>query len=113
LAACGSDDGCCGPLLNSKDWDEALILWQTGLDFLYIFEGILSAQGIAPPVSQNSRSMESLRSEVSNGLGFSLSGMKLDHGNAGGRVVSVPIADDIDRLQPSCCANRRPRSHSK
>ncbi len=42
--------------------------------------------------------MESVRSAVSNGLGFSLSVMKLDHGGAGGRVVSVPIADDINPL---------------
>ena len=64
------------------------------------FESILSTQGIAPPVSYNSKSMESVRSAVSNGLGFSLSVMKLDHGHAcdGGRVVSVPIADDINPL---------------
>ncbi len=44
--------------------------------------------------------MESVRNAVSNGLGFSLSAMKLDHGGAcdSGRVVSVPIADDIDPL---------------
>jgi DNA-binding transcriptional LysR family regulator len=62
------------------------------------FEGILSAQGIDPPVSYNSKSMESVRSAVSNGLGFSLSVMKLDHDGAGGRIVSVPIADDISPL---------------
>ena len=64
------------------------------------FESILSTQGIAPPVSYNSKSMESVRSAVSNGLGFSLSVMKLDHDGAcdGGRVVSVPIADDINPL---------------
>jgi len=64
------------------------------------FESILSTQGIDPPVSYNSKSMESVRSAVSNGLGFSLSVMKLDQGDAydGGRVVSVPIADDIKPL---------------
>ena len=60
------------------------------------FESILSTQGIAPPVSYNSKSMESVRSAVSNGLGFSLSVMKLDGDN--GHVVSVPIADDIESL---------------
>ncbi len=44
--------------------------------------------------------MESARSAVSNGLGFSLSVMNLERSDACGskRVVSVPIADDIDPL---------------
>jgi len=64
------------------------------------FESILATQGIDPPVSYNSKSMESVRSAVSNGLGFSLSVMRLDHKDTygGGHVVSVPIADDIDPL---------------
>jgi DNA-binding transcriptional LysR family regulator len=64
------------------------------------FEGILAAHGINPPVSFNSKSMESVRSAVSNGLGFSLSVMKLDYSETydGGRVMSVPIMDDIDPL---------------
>ena len=64
------------------------------------FEGVLAAHGINPPVSYNSRSMESVRSAVSNGLGFSLSVMKLDHAETygGGRVVSIPIVDDIRPL---------------
>lgn len=64
------------------------------------FEAVLSAQGIDPPIAYNAKSMESARSAVSNGLGFSLSVMKLDHGDIydGDRVVSVPIADDIDPL---------------
>jgi DNA-binding transcriptional LysR family regulator len=64
------------------------------------FENILASHGINPPVSFNSRSMESVRSAVSNGLGFSLSVMKLGHSQTydGGRVVSVPIEDDINPL---------------
>ena len=64
------------------------------------FEDILSTHGINPPVSFNSKSMESVRSAVSNGLGFSLSVMRLEHDDTydGGRVVSVPIADDIEPL---------------
>lgn len=64
------------------------------------FESILAAQGITPPVSYNSKSMESVRSAVSNGLGFSLSVMQPSHQDNydGGHVVSVPIADDIDPL---------------
>jgi DNA-binding transcriptional LysR family regulator len=64
------------------------------------FENILAAHGINPPVAFNSKSMESVRSAVSNGLGFSLSVMRLDHSDTydGGRVVSVPIVDDINPL---------------
>ena len=45
--------------------------------------------------------MESVRNAVFNGLGFSLSAMKLDHGGAcdSGRVVSVPIAVVLLRKQ--------------
>ena len=64
------------------------------------FESILATHGINPPVSYNSKSMESVRSAVSNGLGFSLSVMKLAHKDAydGDHVVSIPIADDIEPL---------------
>ena len=68
------------------------------------FEGILAAHEISPPVSFNSKSMESVRSAVSNGLGFSLSVMPLKYSGTysdtygGERVISVPIADDIDSL---------------
>jgi len=64
------------------------------------FESIFAVQGINPPVAFNSKSMESVRSAVSNGLGFSLSVMRLDHAETydGGRVVSIPIMDDIDPL---------------
>lgn len=64
------------------------------------FESILATQGISPPVSYHSKSMESVRSAVANGLGFSLSVMKLIHksGYEGDNVVAIPIAEDIDRL---------------
>lgn len=64
------------------------------------FESILTAHGINPPISYNSKSMESVRSAVANGLGFSLSVMKPGHSEAydGGRMVSVPIANDINPL---------------
>ena len=60
------------------------------------FEGILSAQGINPPVAYCAKSMESVRSAVSNGLGFSLSVMKPEHPAQG--VVAVPIADEVEPL---------------
>jgi DNA-binding transcriptional LysR family regulator len=64
------------------------------------FEGILAANGIDPPVSFNSTSMESVRSAVSNGLGFSLSVMPLKYSDTygGDRVISVPIEDNVDLL---------------
>ena len=64
------------------------------------FENILATQGINPPVAYNSKSMESVRSAVSNGFGFSLSVMRFDYKDIdnGSRVVSVPIEDDIKPL---------------
>jgi len=64
------------------------------------FASILETHGINPPTSYNSKSMESVRSAVSNGLGFSLSVMKLDHtqNHEGGSVVSVPISGNINPL---------------
>ena len=64
------------------------------------FDGILASCGIRPPITFNSASMESVRSAVANGLGFSLSVMKLSHAETydGGRVVSVPIANDTDPI---------------
>ena len=64
------------------------------------FQGLLAAHGINPRVSFNSTSMESVRSAVANGLGFSLSVMKLNHTATydGGRVVTISIRDDVDKL---------------
>ena len=64
------------------------------------FQGIFAASGINPPISFESRSMESVRSAVANGLGFSISVMYREYPVTcdGGCVVSVPISDDIDGL---------------
>lgn len=64
------------------------------------FQNILATHGINPPVSYHSKSMESVRSAVSNGLGFSLSVMKTDPAEAygGGTVVTVSIADNVEPL---------------
>lgn len=64
------------------------------------FESLLEIHGINPPVSFNSKSMESVRSAVANGLGFSLSVMKVPHKDTydGGRVVSVPIKEKVNPL---------------
>lgn len=60
------------------------------------FDGLLAAHGIAPPVAFRSGSMESVRCAVARGIGFSLSVMRPGHPETydGGRVASVPIADD-------------------
>ena len=64
------------------------------------FAKVLAAHGIDPPVAFSSSSMESVRCAVANGLGFSLSVMRPSHTETydGGRVVSVPIADDSDSI---------------
>ena len=64
------------------------------------FEGLLSAHGVRPPIAFASRSMESVRCAVANGLGFSLNIMRPRHDMTydGGHVVAVPIADEIDPL---------------
>lgn len=64
------------------------------------FNSILEAHGINPPISYNSKSIESVCSAVSNGLGFSLSVMKPGPTGTyhGGGLVSVPIADKINPL---------------
>lgn len=64
------------------------------------FAKILDAHGIDPPVAFSSRSMESVRCAVANGLGFSLSVMRPSHAETydGGRVVSVPIVGETDPI---------------
>jgi len=64
------------------------------------FQNILTSQEISPQVSYRSKSMESVRSAVSNGLGFSLCVMKLGQSENydGSRVVSIPIEGDIHPL---------------
>ena len=64
------------------------------------FESILRSSGINPPVAYNAKSLESVRSAVANGLGFSLSVMRLEHSIVYDsiRVASIPIADDLEPL---------------
>lgn len=64
------------------------------------FHGVLASCGVEPPVAYQSRSMESVRCAVANGLGFSLSVMRPAHAATydGGRVASIPIEGDIDPL---------------
>lgn len=64
------------------------------------FDGVLRAAGIRPTVSFRSRSLESVRSAVANGFGFSLSVMPAgrDETHGGGRVVSVAIDGKVEPL---------------
>ncbi|MGQ7845605.1 LysR family transcriptional regulator [Granulosicoccus sp. 3-233] len=64
------------------------------------FEKILHSQGIQPDIAFTGKSMESVRSAVANGFGFSLAVMATTHTEThdGGHVVSIPLTDDIDTL---------------
>ena len=64
------------------------------------FENLLASQGIDPTVSLRAQSMESVRSAVANGLGFSLGSMKHPYAHTydGGNVISVPIAGRVETL---------------
>ena len=64
------------------------------------FEGILRSSGIDPPIAYYAKSMESVRSAVANGLGFSLSVMRLEHSisHDSNQVASIPLEDDLDPL---------------
>ncbi|MEH6445003.1 MAG: LysR family transcriptional regulator [Oceanospirillaceae bacterium] len=64
------------------------------------FEDILASRGITPIVAYRSKSMESVRSAVANGLGFSLAVMQPQHGEAcdANNVVQIAIKDDIEPL---------------
>ena len=64
------------------------------------FRTLLAGHGIDPPVAMRCQSMESVRSAVGNGLGFSLTVMRpaSDLSHDGHRVVEVAIADDVSSL---------------
>ena len=64
------------------------------------FDRLLTRHGIDPPILFNSRSMESVRCAVAQGLGFSLSVMRPSHRETydGGRVAYVPIADKAEPI---------------
>jgi DNA-binding transcriptional LysR family regulator len=65
------------------------------------FLGVLQGSGKPPQIALRSSSMESVRSAVGNGLGFSLSVMQPRPAEAydGGRVVSLPIADEVEPIR--------------
>lgn len=79
--------------------DEPFVMFE-GPSSRDYFQNILTAHGIAPPVSYNAKSLESVRSAVASNLGFSLSVMKQEQAEAyyGNRVISVPIANNINPL---------------
>ncbi len=76
------------------------------------FRGVLVSCGIEPPVAYRSRSMESVRCAVANGLGFSLSVMRPAHASTydGGQVASIPIADAVDPLGVVLVRKREPQA---
>ena len=66
----------------------------------HYFEQILSSQGIRPDIAFTAKSMESVRSAVANDFGYSLAVMPTTQADThgGGKVVSIPLSDDIDPL---------------
>lgn len=64
------------------------------------FEQVLSSQSIQPDIAFAARSMESVRSAVAHGFGYSLAVMPTTQADThgGGQVVSIPLSDDIDPL---------------
>lgn len=79
--------------------EEPLVLFD-GAGSRDYFRSLLAEQGIDPPVAFTSGSMESVRSAVGNGLGFSITVMRPSQGEAydGSKVVTVQIADDVQAL---------------
>ncbi len=88
------------PKISLADMAEEPFVMFDGPSSRDYFEGVLAAHGINPPIAFASNSMESVRSAVANGLGFSLSVMKPAHSTTcdGKQLVSVAISDDIDPL---------------
>lgn len=64
------------------------------------FENTLAEAGHAARVAYSSRSMEAVRCAVGNGIGYSLSVMRPKVGETydGGRVVYLPVRDDVRPL---------------
>lgn len=65
------------------------------------FESILAERGLSPDIAYASSAIESVRSAVGNGFGFSLLALKPLHNHTydGRRVVTIPIADDITGIR--------------
>lgn len=65
------------------------------------FRTTLANHGIDPPIAFRSSSLESVRSAVGNGLGFSLMVMRVDRKDTydGHHVAPVQISEDIDPIR--------------
>lgn len=61
------------------------------------FEGLLREQGLSPRIAYASSAIESVRSAVGNGFGFSLLALRPTHNQTydGRKVATIPIADDV------------------
>lgn len=61
------------------------------------FESILAECGLSPDIAYSSTAIESVRSAVGNGFGFSLLALRPLHNQTydGRNVVTIPIADDV------------------
>ncbi len=79
--------------------DEPYVMFEGPSSRRY-FEKVLNSQGIQPDIAFAGKSMESVRSAVANGFGYSLAVMPTTHTytHDGGHVVSIPLADDLEPL---------------
>jgi len=71
-----------------------------GASSRHYFDQLLTRQGIQPQIAFSSKSLESVRCAVENGLGFSLRVMKTKHTRTydGGEVVLVPIQGKVEPI---------------
>lgn len=79
--------------------DEPFVLLEGPGSSVY-FRTLLAGHGIDPPVAIRCQSMESVRSAVGHGLGFSLTVIRpaTDLSHDGHRLVELPIEDDVATL---------------
>lgn len=79
--------------------DEPYVMFEGPSSRRY-FEKVLNSQDIQPDIAFTGKSMESVRSAVANGFGYSLAVMPTTHTDThdGGHVVSIPLADDMEPL---------------
>ena len=65
------------------------------------FEALLAKQGLSPQIAYSSGAIESVRSAVGNGFGFSLLALRPMHEQTydGRTLAMIPIADEVDGIK--------------
>lgn len=85
------------PSLHLADLSEMPYVMFDGPGSRPYFEGLLREQGLSPRIAYASSAIESVRSAVGNGFGFSLLALRPTHNQTydGRKVAMIPIADDV------------------